>query len=1251
MSTQTLAPVASAATQVARRVKAEDFQFYVRQIYRLFRISSMHLPNNAAVAKMIEQTMNRFKELRDLDLDRLNILFVDKTVFVNGQLLKANPDIYQLAISLAGYIQKLGFNEMTIAWDVQEEDLRALMAVFVGAWKPGSEAERNEVKFKRVTLRRVKSEVLELLRSQPVSARERLVRSYASALVVMRHAWEKLCQGKPTSFKSLKRVVQQLVRASAENPVAFQLMTRMRNVHDDPAGQSVKTAMLAIATLRPVVGDLKVLTRAGLTGLYLDLGRPRALGVRDEDRSLDPSRLPALTAPQRNAVPDETAVAGISGGQLHPESLERVIVAFESQQIALAPDLAPIPNEVSIVDLEPYVLLIARRYTEAMAFDVRTQRSATPEEAVTLLVWSARNRIEVLVSRLLATALRIQMPPELFETATAKDVMEPRRLLDRAVARAVAVPGPNLSGETSAVRRATAGQVAAGHDTSMRAQRTQPTAGIPSDTSIRAARMGNDRHTTATSGAYTGAHPHASTGSFQSAADRPATGKFAVAVVQSAINSGGFEDLLQGGFGAPTGSFSTVSGALAPSAEVTAAPVAHGTVPQSVPVLRPTALQPPAPAPRPVTPAASSPERAQAAAAEFPDAGIERRSSSARFRTIAPSRETADAEAADAFAQAPRSGVVRLPGSQSSARIVPVPAAESFERRSSSSSIPIPIDPDAFAGTNSTKRVETVDPGLYGSDTQRLADLVAPTGRTSVGASESMPSTRAENTDLTRFARATDAKIPEVPPRPPSGPVTTIPAADSPSRSDVSPGFLDAVRATQAPSTTVASTAPAAPTVVRPDLASLLGPAPGQAGLPVTPAPPTPASPSTALRALIEKSTERRVPAGENSAHRLGSNTSNRNAFPSTGPASVGIHSSGWANVAADALREASATKQAQSAEAQRIAAIGETSQQRMAAFVAEAVSSPSVQQQPTVAANANAATVAVSASGSASIAATVTMPSSVATGAQTVAMNPATAAAVAAASLQQATVARPVDSIQELLRRAADGANSPSDAAPSTPVAGIESRIATEQPPGLQVSPVAEATAPVPSQASVSDQPVTVPVQRPLPADSPTVAWSAPASAPANDVRARLAAMAQKLADHRAATSSYQAVTGDTSAVEPASRLAHLVTAPGDSPATSTVPSNTDSRPVPVLRPGHVTTQSRLAALASDTAAGPAQMGNAQATAVVAMPGMPRPSAVQDPSHQRTSMAQVPPVAPVTAPTALAPTPPGPSDDEEPNE
>jgi hypothetical protein len=391
--------------------------------------------------------------------------------------------------------------------------------------------------------------------------------------------------------------------------------------------------------------------------------------------------------------------------------------------------------------------------------------------------------------------------------------------------------------------------------------------------------------------------------------------------------------------------------------------------------------------------------------------------------------------------------------------------------------------------------------------------------------------------------------------------------------------------------------------------------------LPSAPEPPVPVSPSMALRALVEKSAEKRVPVGEISAHRAVPITSGHPSSPSTKPPLLGVHTSGWANVAADALREVSATRHSRAVESGPQPVVGKSSQQRMADFVAEAAASPSVQQQPTVAANANAATVAVSASGSVFVAATVAMPSPVSVGTQTVTMSTAAAASMAAASMQQATVARPLDSLQELFRRSAEVASSATGGVHSTPTSHAAPGIADEHAPGQTSSPVAQTSAPLPNSTSVSlpsptsapEPATTASIQHPLAADSPTVAWNAPASAPANDVRARLATLAQKLADHRASSSSYPAVSGDISAAELASRP-DLVPAPGDGPAIST-----GSRPVP--------------------------------TDVVALHEMPRSSAVQDPSQQWTTMEEEPPVAPVRPPTAPAPTSPGQSDDEEPTE
>jgi hypothetical protein len=408
-----------------RRARHEGFHQQIRQIYRLVRISSIHRQNNEAVQKLISQSMARFRELRGLETGRLNLLCVDQTVFVNGQLLKAEPEVYDLAIDLARYIQKLGYNEIAIDWDVQEQDLRVLMGVFARATEDRAAVPAGDIRLEKVSLRRIKPEVLDLFRAEAVSKREQLVRSYASALVTMRHAWDAVLRGKPPALKNLKRLVLQLVRMSEEQPRAFQTVARMRNVHEDPAGQAVKAAMVAIALLRPLTSDIRLLGRVGMASLHLDLGRVRAAGGVDVASAARTSLPRRMTDAQLAALPDETAVAGFVAGHLHPETVERVIVAFEAQLIALDPNLAPLPTPVSLVDLEPWFVLIARRYTEAMGFDVRTQRAMTPEEAIVWMTWNSRNRLELCCIRLLAGALRIDVPAHVFETAAAQAVEPP----------------------------------------------------------------------------------------------------------------------------------------------------------------------------------------------------------------------------------------------------------------------------------------------------------------------------------------------------------------------------------------------------------------------------------------------------------------------------------------------------------------------------------------------------------------------------------------------------------------------------------------------------------------------------------------------------------------------------------------------------------------------------------------------------------------------------------------------------------
>lgn len=386
----------------------DELQSFVLQLYRLFKVGSMHLPNNEAVSRCCDQTLQKLRGIDNLGANRLSMLFLSDTVFVNGRLLKADRATYESAVDLARYLNKLGFNELVLGLNAQIDDIRAISAAFHSGWDTSSNNDR-------VRLRRIDPDVLATLMDSEHDPSARMGRAYAQAVVVMRYVYDALRDRRIVAPRNLKRLMQQFVVLASDDLASFTALARLRNPHDDDAGHAVKSAIVAMAVTRAFTDDLRILARIGLATLVFDIGRPRAAMVGRPDLTGTLRVIPLLNESQQARLPASTAVIMTAMSRLHPDAVHRTLAVWEAQLRDLAQIRPPAEGQSFDAGLEACIISLSWQFTRAMAFNVRSQSALSPDQAWAWLAHNATNPNEKLFCDLLGRCLMlgpyIRSPP------------------------------------------------------------------------------------------------------------------------------------------------------------------------------------------------------------------------------------------------------------------------------------------------------------------------------------------------------------------------------------------------------------------------------------------------------------------------------------------------------------------------------------------------------------------------------------------------------------------------------------------------------------------------------------------------------------------------------------------------------------------------------------------------------------------------------------------------------------------------
>jgi len=384
------------------QIHASQFELFVRQLFRLFRVGSFHLPNNEAVLGAVDKTLETLRSIeRESGVGRLSVMFVDGTVFVNGSLLMAPREVYEAAVDLSGFLERFGYNELIMSVAAEREHVVALAACF----HENVTKALTEDPDAPVALRRVKAEVLASLRSTPTSPRDRLARAYASTVVTLRYVYENELAGVTVNPKGLKRLVQQFVSVTLDEPLQIVLLARTRNLHDDDAGRSVKAVAVTLACARLITSDVRILTRMAMAALFADLGRVRAASIAEGRPREAMNLVPALTDDQIRHLPAATALTMAILGGVHDESLQRAVIAYESQLVDWSEK--PTHEDGALITIEACVVTSARRLVELMAFDVRAQAQLDATDAIEILRENAHSDWEDACVSLLTEAIHI----------------------------------------------------------------------------------------------------------------------------------------------------------------------------------------------------------------------------------------------------------------------------------------------------------------------------------------------------------------------------------------------------------------------------------------------------------------------------------------------------------------------------------------------------------------------------------------------------------------------------------------------------------------------------------------------------------------------------------------------------------------------------------------------------------------------------------------------------------------------------
>jgi hypothetical protein len=330
-------------------------------IFRMLKNSLVHHIGNDAVRATVKDSHQILTDFSAIVGGAVSLTFVDETIFVCGQLLRASRSIYESAMEVGKLLGAVGVSEVAFAQEITPDDLIAFCDAFSTSSRESTQRDRlAQSKLTHIVVRRVDTSLQSTSEEDNLPAMERTLRSYASSLVVMRQFYDGVASGKTVLPHRVKRVAQRMVSMAETDEGSVLALTTLANAHRDEAGRSVQSAILATVVARRLTSNRNALAQLAMAALMADVGRVRIAGSSGE-------RFVRLGDEVEKVVPALTSSLCISTGGVNIGNALRTVTAYEATHMERQHLLGPLYKRALSPLVQSRILYVARQLLERLA--------------------------------------------------------------------------------------------------------------------------------------------------------------------------------------------------------------------------------------------------------------------------------------------------------------------------------------------------------------------------------------------------------------------------------------------------------------------------------------------------------------------------------------------------------------------------------------------------------------------------------------------------------------------------------------------------------------------------------------------------------------------------------------------------------------------------------------------------------------------------------------------------------------------
>lgn len=384
----------------------------VLALFRLTKNSLVHALDNEAMVKTVQQTSRIVADLGVTVGGLVSVTYVDQTIFVCGQIMRASRSVYESGMELGRLLERCGVSEISITSEATEQDLLAFAEAFSISARDSKQRDRLlQTKLEHIAVRKVDTNLLHRQEEKKLPELELALLAYASALIVVRDFFDRIAEAKPVTLFRLKRIAQRLVTLAGQKYASVLALTTLTHAHRDDAGRAVQSAIIALLIARRLTSNRQVLGQLALSALMSDAGRIQKAGTAGRDRLI------SLPEEADKAVPSLTSAICIVTGGVTLQSALRAVTAYETTHVEREHLLGPIYKRSLSTTVSSKILRVARALLDYLA-PRDTSRPLSPLDALAAV--SQLPNIDRVAYRLLVAAVGLMPTGTVVEFETGE---------------------------------------------------------------------------------------------------------------------------------------------------------------------------------------------------------------------------------------------------------------------------------------------------------------------------------------------------------------------------------------------------------------------------------------------------------------------------------------------------------------------------------------------------------------------------------------------------------------------------------------------------------------------------------------------------------------------------------------------------------------------------------------------------------------------------------------------------------------